>query len=102
MGWQTIFSQPPTELWNPMVTSSLSAVAIDGTRELALNVMVRATNGRAVALHRLLRHRLRLGGARAPPVPGPRAARFWERIDHVQYTRTERAGAGPRTTEEER
>jgi hypothetical protein len=101
LGWQTVFSHPPTELWNPMVSSWLNAVAVDRSRELALDVMVRATNGRTAALHRL--YAIACGWAmptshRRAPV----AALFWQHIDHVQYAPTERAGAGPRTTEEAR
>ncbi|MFJ2214985.1 hypothetical protein ACIQVO_23080 [Streptomyces sp. NPDC101062] len=32
LGWETVFSQPPTELWNPLVSSWLNTVAGDSTR----------------------------------------------------------------------
>jgi hypothetical protein len=101
VGWQTVFSQPPTELWNPLVSSWLSAVATDSTRELALDVMVRATNGRMAALHRL--YTVACGWAEPRhPSRALVAAHFWQYIDHMQYARTERAGAGPRTPKEAR
>ncbi|AEM81128.1 hypothetical protein [Streptomyces violaceusniger] len=104
LGWETVFSQPPTELWKPLVISWLTAAAGDSTREMALGVMVGATRGRAAALHRLYAIACDWAGtARRPSQATAVAALFWQHIDHAQYARTEsteRAGAGPRTTEE--
>jgi hypothetical protein len=105
LGWETVFSQPPTELWKPLVSSWLNAVAGDSTREMALGVMVRATRGRAAALHRLYAIACDWAGAARRSSRAAVAALFWQHIDQAQYARTEsteRAGAGPRTTEEER
>ncbi|MFE5165218.1 hypothetical protein ACFRNT_43280 [Streptomyces sp. NPDC056697] len=106
LAWETVFSQPPTELWKPMVSSWLTAAAGDSTREMALGVMVGATRGRAAALHRLYAIAYDWAGtARRPSRAAAVAALFWQHIDHAQYARTEsteRAGAGPRTTEEAR
>ncbi|MGY3680030.1 hypothetical protein [Streptomyces sp. TE33382] len=102
LGWEAVFSQPPTELWKPLVRSWLNAVAGDGTREMALDVMVGATRGRAAALHRL--YVIACDWARPARHPSTTtvAALFWQHIDHAQYARAERAGTGPRTTEEAR
>ncbi|MEU0304026.1 hypothetical protein ABZ252_31950 [Streptomyces sp. NPDC006175] len=105
LGWKTVFSQPPTELWNPLVSSWLDAVADDRTQEMALDVMVRATHGRTAALHRL--YVIACGWARSARHPSRAAvaALFWRHIDQAQYARPEskeRAGAEPRITEEER
>ncbi|MFD5389106.1 hypothetical protein ACFWMG_30110 [Streptomyces sp. NPDC127074] len=106
LAWETVFSQPPTELWKPMASSWLTAAAGDSTREMALGVMVGATRGRAAALHRLYAIACDWAGtARRPSRAAAVAALFWQHIDHAQYARTEsteRAGAGPRTTEEAR
>ncbi|MFE2025572.1 hypothetical protein ACFW9V_10565 [Streptomyces hygroscopicus] len=105
LGWETVFSQPPTELWNPLVSSWLNAVAGDSTREMALGVMVGATHGRTAALHRLYAIACDWAGPARHPSRTAVATHFWEHIDHAQYARTEsakRAGAGPRTTEEAR
>ncbi|WP_246203709.1 hypothetical protein [Streptomyces tailanensis] len=101
-GWGTVFSQPPTELWNPLVSSWLNAAARDGTREMALGVMVGATHGRTAALHRLYTIACDWAGPARHPSRAAVAALFWQHIDHAQYARTERAGARPRTTEEAR
>lgn len=102
LGWEAVFSQPPTDLWNPLVSSWLNAVAGDSTRRMALDVMVGATRARATALHRLYT----IACAWAEPARHPShaavAALFWQYIDHVQYGRTERADAGSQTTEEAR
>ncbi|MFI7308311.1 hypothetical protein [Streptomyces hygroscopicus] len=105
LGWETVFSQPPTELWNPLVSSWLNAVAGDSTREMALGVMVGATHGRTAALHRLYAIACDWAGPAHHPSRTAVATHFWEHIDHAQYARTEsrkRAGAEPRTTEEAR
>ncbi|MFD8625113.1 hypothetical protein ACFV4E_14650 [Streptomyces hygroscopicus] len=105
LGWEAVFSQPPTELWNPLVSSWLNAVAGDSTREMALGVMVGATHGRTAALHRLYAIACDWAGPARHPSRTAVATHFWEHIDHAQYARTEsakRAGAGPRTTEEAR
>jgi len=105
LGWETVFSQPPTELWNPLVSSWLNAVAGDSTREMALSVMVRATHGRTTALHRLYTIACDWAGNSRHPSRAAVAALFWQYIDDAQYASTEsteRAGAGPRTTEEAR
>ncbi|MEV5430110.1 hypothetical protein [Streptomyces sp. NPDC052701] len=102
LGWETVFSQPPTELWNPLVSSWLNAVADDSMREMALGVMVGATHGRTAALHRLYTIACDWAGTTRRSSRAAVAALFWQHIDHAQYARTERAGAGPRTTEEER
>lgn len=105
LGWETVFSHPPTELWNPLVSSWLNAAAGDGTREMALGVMVGATHGRTAALHRLYAIACDWVGPRHHPSRAAVAALFWQHIDNAQYVRTEsakRAGAGPRTTEEAR
>ncbi|MFF4171332.1 hypothetical protein [Streptomyces sp. NPDC001744] len=104
-GWAAVFSQPPTELWNPLVRSWLNAVAADGTREMALEVMVGATHGRVPALRRLYTIARTWEESARHPYRTAVATRFWQHIDHAQYARTEsteRAGAGPRTTEEAR
>ncbi|MDT0321005.1 hypothetical protein [Streptomyces millisiae] len=106
LGWETVFSQPPTDLWKPLVSSWLTAMAGDSTRETALGVMVGATRGRAAALHRLYTITCDwAGAARRSPRAAAVAATFWQHIDHAQYARTEsteRADVGPRTTEEAR
>ncbi|MEW2297708.1 hypothetical protein ABZ719_34255 [Streptomyces sp. NPDC006743] len=106
LGWETVFSQPPTELWNPLVSSWLTAAAGDSTREMALGVMVGATRGRAAALHRLYAIACDWAGTtRHSSSRAAVAALFWQHIDHAQYARnedTERTGGGPRTTEEAR
>ncbi|MFE3072618.1 hypothetical protein [Streptomyces sp. NPDC059247] len=101
-GWTAVFSQPPTELWNPLVRGWLDAVAADRTRELALDVMVRATLGRTVALHRVYVIASDWARSTRDPSGAAVAAHFWQHIDHAQYARTRRAGGGPRTTEEAR
>ncbi|MGX7757773.1 hypothetical protein ACWQ06_03775 [Streptomyces angustmyceticus] len=106
LGWETVFSQPPTELWKPLVSGWLTAAAVDNTREMALGVMVGATRGRATALHRLYAIACDWAGTTSCPSRAAAiAALFWQHIDHAQYARTEtaeRADAGPRTTEEAR
>ncbi|WP_430382968.1 hypothetical protein [Streptomyces sp. P10-4] len=105
LGWEAVFSQPPTELWSPLVSSWLNAMAGDSTREMALGVMVRATHGRPAALHRLYAIACDWAALASHPSRAAVAARFWQHIDHAQHARTEsteRAGAGPRTTEEAR
>ncbi|MFC0599753.1 hypothetical protein [Streptomyces palmae] len=102
LGWETVFSQPPTELWNPLVSGWLNAAAGDRAQEMALDVMVGATHGRTAALHRLYAIACTWAGSAHHPSRAAVAARFWQQIDHAQYARTERAGAGPRTTEEAR
>ncbi|WP_329167651.1 hypothetical protein OG709_23665 [Streptomyces sp. NBC_01267] len=103
LAWETVFSLPPTDLWNPLVSSWLNAVADDSTRETALGVMVGATRGRAASLHRLYAITCDWAGIARHPSRAAVAAIFWQHIDHAQYARTEgtgRAGAGPRNTEE--
>ncbi|MFJ6655352.1 hypothetical protein ACIQNG_03175 [Streptomyces sp. NPDC091377] len=105
LGWEAVLSLPPTEHWKPLVNSWLNAVARDSTREMALGVLVRATHGRPAALHRL--YSIAYDWARPGPHASraPVAARFWRHIDQAQYARAgsaDRAGAGPRTTEEAR
>ncbi len=102
LGWETVFSQPPTELWKPLVSSWLNAVASDSTRKMALEVMVGATRRRAAALHRLYAIACDWAGSTRHPSRTAVAALFWQYIDQVQYGRTERADTGPRTTEEAR
>lgn len=105
LGWEAVFSQPPTEFWNPLVRSWLDAAASDSTREMALGVMVGAARGRPAALHRLYAIACDWAGPTRHPSRAAVAALFWQHIDHSQYARTEsteRAGAGPRTTEEAR
>ncbi|MEU4263723.1 hypothetical protein [Streptomyces sp. NPDC025273] len=102
LGWEAVFSQTPTELWNPLVSSWLNAVAGDSTRKMALDVMVGATRGRAAALHRLYAIACDWAGSARLPSQAAVAALFWQYIDQVQYGRTERADTGPRTTEEAR
>ncbi|MFD9620454.1 hypothetical protein ACFWB2_24630 [Streptomyces virginiae] len=100
LGWEAVFSQPPTELWNRLVSSWLNAVAGDSTRTMALDVIVGATRGRAAALHRLYAIACGWAGSSHHPSRAAVAALFWQYIDHVQYGRAERADAGPRTAEE--
>ncbi|GAA2480668.1 hypothetical protein [Streptomyces gobitricini] len=105
LGWKTVFSQPPTDLWNPLVSSWLDTVADDRTQEMALDVMVGATHGRTAALHRLYVIACDWARPARHPSRAAVATLFWQHIDHAQYARTEsteRAGAEPRTTEEER
>ncbi|MFJ2787589.1 MULTISPECIES: hypothetical protein [unclassified Streptomyces] len=99
-GWDAVFSQPPTELWDPLVRGWLDAVAGDSTRGMALGVMVRAAHGRSVALHRLYVIASDWVRYARHPSRAAVAAHFWQHIDHAQYARTNRPGAGPRTTEE--
>ncbi|OWA08847.1 hypothetical protein B9W62_13690 [Streptomyces sp. CS113] len=103
LGWEAIFSQPPTTLWNPLVRSWLNIAAADRTRETALDVMVRATHGRTAALHRLYAIACDWASSARHPPRAAVAAVFWQHIDDAQYARTqstEQAGAGPRTMEE--
>jgi hypothetical protein len=105
LGWQTVFSQRPTELWNPLVRSWLNAAAGDGSREMALDVMVEAACGRAPTLHRLYSIACDWAGTARHSSRAAIAALFWQHIDNAQYARTEgteRAGAGPSTMEEAR
>lgn len=105
LGWKTVFSQPPTGAWDPMVSSWLNTVACDGTREMALEVMAGATRGSAAALHGLYAIACGWAGTSHHPSRAAVASLFWQYIDHAQYARTERTerpGAGPRTTEEAR
>ncbi|MER6699003.1 hypothetical protein ABT289_17705 [Streptomyces fimicarius] len=102
LGWEAVFSQPPTPLWNPLVSSWLDTVADDSTQKMALDVMVGATRGRAAALHRLYAIACDWAGSTHHPSRAAVAALFWHHIDHVQYGRTDRTAAGPRTTEEAR
>ncbi|MFD0317073.1 hypothetical protein [Streptomyces flavalbus] len=105
LGWEAVFSQRPTELWNPLVRSWLDAAASDSTREMALGVMVGAARGRPAALHRLYAIACDWAGPTRRPSQAAVAALFWQHIDHAQYARTEsteRADAGPRTMEEAR
>ncbi|WNF29297.1 hypothetical protein RI138_22090 [Streptomyces sp. C11-1] len=105
LGWETVFSQPPTKLWNRLVKSWLDTVACDRTREMALDVMVRAAHGRTIALHRLYTIACDWAGEARDPARTAVAARLWQHIDQAQYARadrTQRAGTGPRTTEEAR
>ncbi|ANH93220.1 hypothetical protein A8713_20320 [Streptomyces sp. SAT1] len=101
VGWEAVFSQPPTDLWNPLVTSWLNTVAGDGTREMALDVMVRATHGDTAALHRLYAIAYGWAGTARHSSRAAVAALFWRHIDRAQYARTE-PDTGPQTTEEER
>ncbi|MGW2296385.1 hypothetical protein [Streptomyces violaceorubidus] len=103
LGWEAVFSQPPTALWNPLVRSWLHVAATDRTREMALGLMVRATHGRTTALHRLYVIACDWASPAGHPSRAAVAALFWQHIDDAQYSRTEgtqRAGAGPRTMEE--
>ncbi|MEU9744225.1 hypothetical protein [Streptomyces niveus] len=102
LGWEAVFSQPPTELWNQLVSSWLNAVAGDSTQKMALDVMVGATHGRAPALSRLYTIACDWAGSSRQPSRANVAALFWQHIDHMQYGRTERADAGPQTAEEAR
>ncbi|MCS0634477.1 hypothetical protein NX801_02110 [Streptomyces sp. LP05-1] len=105
LGWETVLSQPPTELWNPLVSSWLNAAADDSTREMALDVMVGATHGRPAALHRLYTIACDWAGLARHPSRAAVAALFWQHIDHTRYARAEstgRTGTGSRTTEEAR
>ncbi|WP_103510076.1 hypothetical protein [Streptomyces sp. SM13] len=99
LGWEAVFSQPPTTLWNPLVSSWLDTVAADSTQKMALDVLVGATRGRAAALHRLYTIACDWAGSTHHLSRAAVAALFWQHIDHVQYGRT---AAGPRTTEEAR
>ncbi|WP_030208334.1 hypothetical protein [Streptomyces sp. NRRL S-87] len=102
LGWETVFSQPPTELWSLLASSWLNAVADDSTREIALGVMVRATHGRGVALHRLYAIAYDWAGSAHHPSRAAVAALFWQHIDQAQYARRQSVGGAPRTTEEAR
>jgi hypothetical protein len=101
LGWEAVFAQPPTPLWRPLVAGWLDAAAADDSREMALDVMVGATHGRAAALHRLYAVACAWAEADRDPSRAAVAIRFWQHIDDAQYARTARAGTGPRTTEEE-
>ncbi|MGW6690542.1 hypothetical protein [Streptomyces sp. NPDC054961] len=102
LGWETVFSQPPTELWSLLASSWLNAVADDSTREIALGVMVSATHGRGVALHRLYAIAYDWAGSAHHPSRAAVAALFWQHIDQAQHARRQSAGGAPRTTEEAR
>ncbi|MFK3734983.1 hypothetical protein ACI2LJ_32485 [Streptomyces sp. NPDC088090] len=99
LGWEALFSQPPTEFWDPLVSSWLDTVAGDSTQKMALDVMVGATRGRAIALHRL--YTIACGWVESARHPSRAAVAtlFWQYIDHVQYGR---ADTGRRITEEAR
>ncbi|MGV9423943.1 hypothetical protein ACWDO7_06560 [Streptomyces sp. NPDC003656] len=102
-GWETVFAQSPTRLWNPLVSSWLDAATGDASREAALGGMVAATHGRAIALHRLYAIACDWSGTAHRPSRAAVATRFWEHIDQAQYARSEstkHSGAGPRITEE--
>jgi hypothetical protein len=98
LGWETVFSQPPTQLWNPLVSSWLNAAATDRAQEMALDVMVGATHGHAPALHRLYVIACDWVRITRHPSRAIVASLFWQHIDHAQYARAGRTGAGPRTT----
>ncbi|WP_282795892.1 hypothetical protein [Streptomyces sp. CC224B] len=103
LGCEAVFSQPPRELWSPLVRSWLNTAASDRTRELALDVMVRATHGRTAALHRLYAIAYDWAVSARHSSRTTVAALFWHHIDHAQYARTgssEQAGSGSPTTEE--
>lgn len=100
LGWEAVFSQPPSQRWNPLVSSWLTAVADGSAQKMALDVMVGATHGRTVALHRLYTIACDWAGTAGHPSRTAVAADFWQYIDQVQYTRTQRSDTGPRTTEE--
>jgi hypothetical protein len=105
LGWETVFSHPPTRLWNPLVSSWLDAVMDDRTRDMALGVMVAATHGRPAPLHRLYAITCDWARTARHSARAAVAALFWQHIDHAQYARAEsarHAGTRPRTTEEER
>ncbi|MFI5652137.1 hypothetical protein ACIA71_13055 [Streptomyces anulatus] len=102
LGWKAVFSQPPTEHWNPLVSSWLNAAAGDSAQKMALDVMVGATRGRVAALHRLYAIACDWTASARHPSQTAIAALFWQCIDHAQYGRTERTAAEPRTTEEAR
>ncbi|MFE7381409.1 hypothetical protein ACFU9F_13675 [Streptomyces zhihengii] len=102
LGWEAVFSRPPTELWNPLVGSWLNAVADGSARKMALSVMVGATHGRTVALHRLYTITCDWAGTAGHSSRAAVAASFWQHIDQMQYRRTKRSDTGPRTTEEAR
>ncbi|MCZ0981133.1 hypothetical protein O1L60_25055 [Streptomyces diastatochromogenes] len=104
-GWETVFSRPPTKLWDPLVKSWLATAAGDRTQEGALEVMVEAAHGRKTALHRLYAIACGWAGEARDPVRTAVAGRLWQHIDQAQYAhidRTRRAGDPPRTTEEAR
>jgi hypothetical protein len=94
LGWETVFSQTPTELWNPLVSSWLSAAADDIARETALDGMVRATHGGATALHRLYAIAHDWTRRSHQPSRAAVASRFWQHIDHAQYARVVRTTDG--------
>ncbi|MYV72148.1 hypothetical protein GT043_40805 [Streptomyces sp. SID2131] len=105
LGWKTVFSRPPTELWDPLVSSWLDTVADDRAQEGVLDVMVGAAYGHTAALHRLYVITCAWERSASHPSRAAVAALFWQYIDRAQYARTEsteRTGAEPRTTEEER
>ncbi|MDG9688215.1 hypothetical protein QC334_36760 [Streptomyces sp. DH18] len=102
LGWKAVFSQPPTEHWNPLVSSWLNVAAGDSTQKMALDVMVGATRGRAAALHRLYAIACDWTASARHPSQAAIAALFWQYIDQAQYGHTERRAAEPRTTEEAR
>ncbi|MFD5939255.1 hypothetical protein [Streptomyces griseus] len=105
LGWETVFSQPPAEPWNPLVRSWLNGVMGDSTRGLALEVIVGATHGRTSALHRLYTIACGWAGVSRHPSRAAVAALLWQHIDRAQNARTgspAHAGTGPPTTEEAR
>ncbi|MCM1975123.1 MULTISPECIES: hypothetical protein [unclassified Streptomyces] len=102
LGWEAVFSQPPTDLWKPLVTSWLDSVARDRAQEPALAAMAGAAHGRGAALLRLYAIAYAWAGPAHHPSRATVATRFRQHIDDAQYARTERAGAGSRTTEEAR
>ncbi|MFJ5261107.1 hypothetical protein ACIQAC_11670 [Streptomyces sp. NPDC088387] len=103
LGWESVFTQQPTELWKPLVSSWLNAAASDKARQLALDVMVGATRGHPAALNRLYTIACDWVGTAHDPSRAAAAALFWQYIDHAQYAHTlstEQTDIGPQTMEE--
>ncbi|WP_424211162.1 hypothetical protein ACN20G_03135 [Streptomyces sp. BI20] len=101
-GWETVFAQPPTELWGPSARSWLDAVARGSAPATLLGAIVRATHGRVAALHRLYAVAHGWVGRARDPSREAVAALLWQHIDDEQFARTRNSDTGPRTWEETR
>ncbi|MET7508340.1 hypothetical protein [Streptomyces albidoflavus] len=100
-GWETVFAQPPTDLWAPSVNSWLDAVSSGRASQTALEVIVGAARTHPAALHRLYVIACAWSGAAAAEAAV--ATLLWQRIDEAQYAlvaRPVRTDPGPLHTEE--
>ncbi|MYR26907.1 MULTISPECIES: hypothetical protein [unclassified Streptomyces] len=101
-GWATVFSQPPTEWWKPLVNGWLNAAAGDTGQRMALRVMVGAASEHLPALQRLYAIACTWADSGRHASREAVAALFWQYIDEAQDARAGSTDAGPQTTEEAR